>query len=201
MRMMSYAAERQLSKAREEAKAIYEAAAAVGDTSQMIADLVTMGDLQLASEEVTGAGKSYEQAMAVAGVSGLPAEFKANVELGHHYNLGRVALAKKDPAAAKPHADALMSGATARANQGRIQQAHQLLGLIAMREKDAKAAMAHLSEADQRDAYTLFMLGTATAMGGDKDGAKAIFGRVAALNELPSVPAMLVLSPARKLAQ
>ena len=200
-RMMSYAAERQIPMAIGEAKAIQEASAAAADTAQVIFDLGTVGDLQLASGDVAGAGKTYEQAVGLARASSLPPEYKADVELAHHYNLGRTALTAQDPAEARQHADALMSGATARANQGRIQEAHQLLGLVALQEKDGKAATAHLSEANQQDAYTLFMLGTAKVMAGDKGGGKAMFGRAAAMNELPTLPAMLILAPARKLAQ
>ena len=73
--------------------------------------------------------------------SNLSQEIKDNARLFHHYNLARVALGKKDLATAKTEAEAFRKGTEPLKNPFQTKQAHELMGMIALEEKDYDKAV------------------------------------------------------------
>jgi tetratricopeptide (TPR) repeat protein len=158
-----------------------------------------MGDILLAGGRADDAARRYQQALALVKGSGLPAEIKEFTDLADHYNLARVAAAKGDAATAKAHADRFQTGAEATADVGRIRQAHELTGMIALQEKDFDAAVTHLGQADQQDPYVLYYLATAYQGKGDAAKAKDYAKRAADMHILPTIRYAMVRSKATKL--
>src|ERR1044071_797379 len=125
------------------------------DPAAMSGDLGLRGNILLEMGKYDDARKTYEQALKMTTDSSLSQQIKDNAALFHHYNLARVAVAKKDLATARTETSAFMNGVK---NPLQTKQAHQLLGLIAMEEKDYDKAVAELKQANQQNPYDLYRL-------------------------------------------
>lgn len=124
---------------------------------------------------------------------------KENAKLVHHYNLGRVAARTKDLAGAKEHAGVFMKGATAKNNDAQTRQAHELAGLIALKEKQFDRALAHLDKANQQDPYVLYLAGKAHRGKGNQGKAADMFRQAANHNTLPTLHYAFVRAKAKKM--
>jgi hypothetical protein len=103
--------------------------------------------------------------------SGLSTETKDVATLADRYNVARVFLAKGDLPSAKAAAEEYVSGAEATHDAARIRLGHELVGTIAVQEKDFGTANTELAQADQQNPYVLYT--TAVAYQGSGDAAKA----------------------------
>ena len=119
--------------------------------------------------------------------SSLSQEIKANARFFQHYNLARVALGKKDLATARTEAESFRKGTEAAKNAVQIKQAHQLLGMIALEEKDNDKAVAELQQANQQNPYDLYRLCQAYQAKGDANQAKDFCKKAAEFNSLPAM--------------
>ena len=158
-----------------------------------------MGDILLDAGRADEAAKRYQQSLKLIEGSGLPGELKKNAKLGDHYNLARVALAKRDLATAKSEAAAYMSGAEATGDIARIRLGHELAGTIALQEKDFDQATEHLAQADQQDPYILYTIALAYQGKGDAAKAKEFAQRAADQHTLPTIRYALVRMKASKI--
>jgi tetratricopeptide (TPR) repeat protein len=178
----------------------YALAAKVGDTSTMSGDAETMGDLLLHARRPDQARTRYEQALNLLTKSSRSQEAKDDQTLAHHYNIGRVALAKNDLATAKKEAEAYLEGAQAKKNEFRSRQAHKLLGKIAIHEKNYDEAISELGQGNQLDPSVLYATGLAYQGKGDKAKASEFFRRAAESYTLPTMNHAFVRAKARKAA-
>ena len=159
-------------QALREMEKLYAFDAKLGDTSAMSTDAQQMGDILADAGRADQAATRYRQSLSLVERSGLSVEIKDMSKLANHANLARVALAKGDVVAAKTHAEAYRKGAEASEDVGRVRTAHELLGMIALQEKDYDGATTHLAEADQQDSYILTALARAWQGKGDAGKAK-----------------------------
>ncbi len=180
---------------------LYALGAKSGDTAAMANDASTIGDILLDAGRTAEAQKRYAQSLALVTGSGFPAEVKDDATLGDHYNKARVALATNDLATAKTEADAYMKGSEAKQNDFRVRQAHQLVGMIAQKEKKFDEAIAHYAKANQQDPYVTYMTALAYQGKGDAAKAKQLSERAANDNSLPALNSALVRAKARNMAQ
>ncbi|HWN18233.1 MAG TPA: tetratricopeptide repeat protein [Gemmatimonadales bacterium] len=178
----------------------YELAAKIGDTVTMAGDVETMGDILLHAGRPDEAAKRYEQASSLVAKSSRSQEAKDDAALAHHYNLGRVALAKKDLAAAKTHAAAYLDGAKAKDSEFRTREAHKLAGKIAKAEKNYDQAIAELAQANQLDPSVLYATGSAYEGKGDQAKAAEFRRQATELYTLPTLNHAFVRAKARKAA-
>ena len=125
-------------------------------------------------------------------------EIKDNAGLFQHYNLARVALGKKDLATAKTEAETFRKGTEAKNNPVQTKQAHQLMGLIALEEKDYDKAVTELKQANQQNPYDLYRLCQAYNGKGDANQAKGFCGKAANFNSLPAVNYAFIRTKAAK---
>jgi len=130
--------------------------------------------------------------------SSLSQEIKDNASLFHHYNLARVALGKKDLAAAKTEGQAFRKGTEALRNPAQTRQAHQLMGLIALDEKDYDKAVSELRQANQQNPYDLYRLCQAYHGKSDTNQAKEFCQKAANFNSLPAINYAFVRTKAAK---
>jgi hypothetical protein len=119
--------------------------------------------------------------------SNLSQEIKENAKVFHHYNLARVALAKKDLTTAKTEAESFRKGSEAQKNPFQIKQARELIGMIALEAKDYDNALAELQQANQQDPYNLYRMCLAYQGKGDIGKAKEFCAKAAAFNSLPQL--------------
>ena len=153
----------------------------------MSADATAIGNVLLAAGKPEEALQQYNHALELQEGSDLSQEVKENARLVHHYNLGRVAVKSKDLAGAKQRADAFMQGATAKKNDAQTRLAHELAGLIALKEKQYDRALAHVGKANQQDPYVLYLTGLAYQGKGNEGKAAEMFRNAANHNTLPTL--------------
>ena len=168
------------------------------DAAAMAGDLQLRGNVFLEMGRHDDAKKAYEDGLKLISGSNRPQEFKDNAARFHHYNLARVAIAKKDLAAAKTEADAFRRGAEAAKNANQLKQAHELAGRIALEEKNYDAAIAALVQANQQNPDVLYLSGHAYHGKGDGAKAKELFTKAARFNSLPQLNYAFVRSKAEK---
>jgi tetratricopeptide (TPR) repeat protein len=119
--------------------------------------------------------------------SSLSPDIKDNAKLLHEYNLAGIAIAKKDYATAKAHAEEVSKGAEATKNSPQVQQAHELAGRIALAEKDNDQAIAELQQANLQDPRNLYRLSLAYEGKGDSARAQEFLAKATGFNSLPAL--------------
>jgi tetratricopeptide (TPR) repeat protein len=170
----------------------------VNDAAAMSGDLQLKGNILLEMGKADDAKKAFEQALKTTADSGLSQAVKDNAALFHHYNLARVAIAKKDLATAKTETDTFRKGTEAAKNANQLKQAHELAGRIALEEKNYDNAIAELGQANQQNPQVLYLLGEAYQGKGDAAKAKALFTKAAKFNSLPALNYAFVRTKAEK---
>ena len=186
-------------RALQETEKLYALDARLVDTSAMSGDAGQMGDILLGAGRADEAAKRYQQSLTLIERSGLSPELKDIAKLGDHYNQARVALARRDVASAKSHAETFMSGAQATNDKARIRLGHELAGMIALQEKDFDGALNHLGQADQQDPYVLYAMALAYQGKSDSAKAKEFAQRAANQHTLPTIRYALVRAKASKI--
>ena len=164
----------------------------------MTGDLQLKGNILLEMGKADDAKKAFEQALKTTADSGLSQGVKDNAALFQHYNLARVAIAKKDLATAKTETETFRKGTEAAKNANQLKQAHELAGRIALEEKSYDNAIAELGQANQQNPQVLYYLGQAYQGKGDAAKAKASFTKAAKFNSLPALNYAFVRTKAEK---
>jgi tetratricopeptide (TPR) repeat protein len=176
----------------------YSIAEKGNDPAAMTGDLQLKGNILLEMGKADEAKKSYEQALKTTADSNLSQAVKDNAALFQHYNLARVAIAKKDLATARTETDTFHKGSEAAKNANQVKLAHELAGRIALEEKNYDNAIAELGQANQQNPQVLYLLGQAYQGKGDAAKAKASFTKAAKFNSLPAINYAFIRSKAEK---
>jgi tetratricopeptide (TPR) repeat protein len=170
------------------------------DKAAMAADLQAKGNILLASQKYDDAAKQFARSLELIEGSTLSQEIKDNAKLQHEFNLTVLAIAQKDNASARTHAEAFRKGAESTKNPIRLKQVHELAGRIALAQKDYSRAKAELEQANDQDPSNLYRLSLACQGKGDSDAAREFAKRAADFNSLPQLNYALVRSKAQKAA-
>jgi tetratricopeptide (TPR) repeat protein len=194
-----YADEGKLDQALAELKKEYAVAEKINDAANMSADLVAMGDVALEAGKVDEARNFYVRSLELQQASDLSAEVKEDAKLNHHYNLGRSALRAGDLSGAKEHARTYLSGASAKNNAGEVRLAHELLGAIALQEKQYDRALEELGQGNQQNPYTLYRMALAHEAEGDQAKAADFFKQASDQYTLPTLNYAFVRVKAKKM--
>jgi tetratricopeptide (TPR) repeat protein len=174
-------------KALEEVDKQYALGEKTNDVPAMTGDLQLKGNIMLEMGKYDEAKALYERSLKMTEDSSLSQEIKDNTKLFQHYNLARVALGKKDFATAKTEAEAFRKGTEAAKNPVQTRQAHELVGMIALEEKDYDKAVSELQQANQQNPYDLYRLCQAYQGKGDASQAKDFCKKAADFNSLPQI--------------
>ena len=168
------------------------------DVAGMTGDLQLKGNILLELGKADDAKAAYERLLKMTEDSSLSQEIKDNAKLFHHYNLTRVALAKKDMATAKTEADAFNKGTASLKNPFQTKQAHELSGMIALEAKDYDAALSELQQSNQQNPYDLYRICQAYQGKGDAGKAKEFCTKAATFNSLPQLNLAFIRAKAAK---
>lgn len=187
-----------LDQALKEIDRQYELGQKINDVAAMAGDLQLRGNVLLEMGRHDEAKAAYEQALKMTTDSNLSQELKDNTALFHHYNLARVAIAKKDLPVAKTEAEMFKKSSEAARNSGQIKQAHELAGRIALEEKNYDSAVSELNQANLQNPDDLFLLAQAYQGQGNTARAKDTFKKAAKFNSLPQLNYAFVRSKAEK---
>jgi tetratricopeptide (TPR) repeat protein len=177
----------------------YAVAEKKNDVAAMAADLQAKGNIIMEMQKYDLAGQQFDRSLQLIEGSSLSQEIKDNATLLHHFNLAGLAIAKKDYAAAKSHAEQYRKGAEASKNPAQIKLAHELAGRIALAQKDYDGAITELEQANQLDPRNLYRLGLAYEAKGDKDKAQKYYAEAAGFNSLPALNYAFIRVKAQKM--
>ncbi len=177
----------------------YAVAEKKNDVAAMAADLQAKGNIIAEMPKYDLAAQQFDRSLQLIEGSTLSQEIKDNAKLLHHYNLAALAIAKKDFAAAKSHADEYRQGAEASKNPAQIKLSHELAGRIALAQKDYDTAIAELQQANQQDPRNLYRLGQAYQAKGDRGQAQKLYAAAAQFNSLPALPYAFIRTKAQKM--
>ena len=179
----------------------YAVAEKTSDVASMAADLRAKANISLQADKSDEAAKEFEHSFELIESSGLSQEIKKNTALFHHYNLAGVAIAKKDFAAAKTHAEEFRKGAEASGDPNQVKLAHELVGRIALAEKHYDGAIAELLQANLQDPQNLYRLYEAYSGKGDGAHAQEFCTKAAEFNSLPQLNYAFVRVKAKRAAK
>jgi len=170
------------------------------DAASMSGDLQAKGNILAQMQQYSEAKTSFDRSFQVVESSSLPAEMKNNTALQHHFNLASLALAQKDLATAKIHAEEFRQGAEKSKNPGQEKQSHELAGRIALAQKDYDKAIAELAQANDQDPRNLYRLAEAYQGKGDTAKAEEFRTKAANFNSLPALNYAFIRAKAKKAA-
>ena len=178
----------------------YAVAEKKNDAAAMAADLQAKGNIIAEMQRYDAAQQQFDRSLQVVEASELSQAIKDNAKLLHHFNLAALAIAKKDYAAAKSHAQEYRAGADASKNPGQVKLAHELAGRIALAEKDYDTAIAELEQANEQDPRNLYRLSQAYQAKGDSARAQDYCKRAAEFYSLPQMNYAFIRAKAQKAA-
>lgn len=98
------------------------------------------------------------------------------------YYEGMVAARQGDSATAKSKVEELRKALATTNDPQKDQGAHAILGVLALEQKDYKAAASHLAQSDPNSIYLMYERALALEGAGQSAEAKALFGKVARYN-------------------
>ncbi len=144
------------------------------------------GNILLEMGKPDPAKAEFEKGVAIVEGSNLSQEIKDNAKLFLHYNLARVAVAKKNFTLAKTEADEFRKGAMASKNPFQPKLSHELDGIVALAGKNYDESIAELRQANQQNPQNLFRLCEAYQGRGDAAKASESCKQAAGFNSLPN---------------
>ena len=171
------------------------------DGAAMAADLQAKGNILAEMGKYDQATQQFDRSLKYIEESNLSQEIKDNARLLHHFNLTAMAIGKKDYAAAKTHAEEYRQGAEASKNPAQVKLAHELVGRIALAQKDCDKAIAELEQSNLQDPRNLYRLGQANDGKGDHAKAQEFYSNAAKFNSLPALNYAFIRVKAEKLAK
>lgn len=189
-----------MDKALEAIDKEYAVAEKINDVAAMSGDLQTKGAILVEMGKYAEAKAEFERILKMTEGSNLSPEIKENTKLFNHYNLTTVAVGMKDYTTAKAEAEEFRKGAEASRNPQQVRQAHELVGLIALAEKDYDKAIAELQQASQQNPQNLYRLCQAYQGKGDAAKAKEMCAKAAGFNSLPQLNYAFVRTKAQKMS-
>ena len=177
----------------------YALAEKIDDAAAMSGDLITMGNILLEWGKYDEALARFQEAVEVVLDSDLSQEVKDNTELNLLFNAGRVDVRKGDSAPAKAKAGQYLEGVEAIRNPNQIRLAHQLAGMIALKDEDYAGAVAELEQASQQNPYNLYRLALAYEGMGEVAKAKEFCGKAANFNGLNNLNYAFIRTKAKQM--
>jgi tetratricopeptide (TPR) repeat protein len=158
---VSYADEGRMELAIEEIQNQYKIAQATNDEAAMAGDNVIIGNLYLEQGQPDDAFKYYEEAIKIIKKSDLSDEVKNNFQRGYLYNTTRAALLKNDLKMAKNKVRKHRKMVEEIENPFQLRLTHELLGMIALAERDYEDAIEEFEQANLQNPYNLYRLSVA----------------------------------------
>jgi len=178
----------------------YAVAEKKNDVAAMAADLQAEGNITAQMKKYDAAKQLFDRSFQMVQDSSLSQEIKDNQKLLHHFNMAAIAIGRQDISGAKGHAEEFRQGAEATNNPLQIKQEHELLGRIALAERDYEKAIAEFQQANDQNPRNLFRLGQALQAKGDADKAHEYFAKAAGFNPLPQLNYAFIRAEAQKMA-
>jgi tetratricopeptide (TPR) repeat protein len=177
----------------------YDIAKNINDAAAMSGDLNTMGNILFEAGKYDEAKMKYKEALLAIESSGLAEEVKENTRRLDLYNTGKIALMTGKIEDAKKLADEFETRASAANNTFQIWLAHNLNGLIALKEKNYQLAISEFEKSNMQNPQTYYYLAVAYSQAGDNAEAKAFADKCVNFNSLININQAFVRNQANKM--
>lgn len=158
-----------------------------GDQAGMGQHSLARGDLLLNAGKIKEAKAEFEKAIDLARQSTIPDTVKNIAELNYHGRLALVASANRDFENANKEAEVMRAGVEALNNPNQLKAAHEVLGIVCLKQKRYDDAISHLNQADLQSPYAMFHVAQAYAGKKDAEQAKAWYQKTAKAYTLPDL--------------
>lgn len=139
----------------------YSLAESEGDTNILADDLVTIGYIHLEAGRLDDAKNCFERALELVNESSASETTKSLARIRNLFAAAVYGIYSGDLDLARENANLYFSEAQAAENAYQIRVAHQLAGMIALKENDFEKARLELNQANQYDPYNEFRLAEA----------------------------------------
>jgi tetratricopeptide (TPR) repeat protein len=179
---ISYIHEGDTAKALNEVERMDEIAKKADDRFAMAGDLNLMGNILLEASQPDEALAAFNKAVEMAQTAIVTPDVKQATRRNYLFNAGRVAIARKDLAAAAATAEQYRRQVDEHKLPFEVWQSHELSGLIALASGDFPMAVHELEKANQQDPRVLFTLSRAYAGAGNGAAAKIALDRAVNYN-------------------
>jgi tetratricopeptide (TPR) repeat protein len=176
---VSYADQGNYDKALDELQWQFELGKKTNDVPNMTGDLITMGNILIEQGKYDQAQERFDEANKIMQDSDMAQEVKANTARAYLFNSAWVALEKNKMKRAKELAQEFRDQAQAANNTFQIWLAHQMWGMIALKEKNYKTAIDELLQSNLQNPYNMYRLAQAYQGNGDIDEAKTYYQKAA----------------------
>ncbi len=196
---VSYVDEGNMEMAMKEMQNEYAIAEKINDAAAMSADLNVMGNILFESGKYDEANKKYTESLNKILNSNQPEANKNNSKRFSLYNDARIALMNGDLKTAKSKSSELLQKAGADNNKFQVWLAHEVIGMIAMKEKNYKKAIDEFKKANLQNPYTYYRLAMAYDRNGDKTEAQKYYKQAANFNALTNLNQAFIRVKAQKM--
>ena len=169
-----------------------------GNHAGMAGDAGISAELLLHSGKIEQARRQFVLALEHVRQSNRPERSKKRAELGHHGTLALVAAARKDFETANKEAAIMRAGFEGWATPQEMFWLHEVLGILALQQKNYGEAISRLSQADPQSLYVMYHLGKAYAGKPDQEKALTWYRKAATTYTLPSLRDALVRKAAQR---
>jgi tetratricopeptide (TPR) repeat protein len=157
------------------------------DPAGISGTLIATGNILLEMDKPEDAMKKFNDASNTVLQSGLSEDIKKASVRTHIYNSARVLLKKKDIKSAKVQANEFLIAVQGINDAVQIKLAHELLGSIALAEKNYDGAIEELGQANQLNPYNFYRLALAYSGKGDSGKAKECLEKAVNFNSLNDI--------------
>jgi tetratricopeptide (TPR) repeat protein len=181
---VSYVHEGATDKALAEVQKEAAVAEASMDLANLGADHNLIGNILLEAGQPDQAGEEFKTQLDLIDKANVPPEVKDGVHRNRLFDEARVLLAKNDIAGAKAKSKTYATQVAAKKIPFEMRQQHELVGTIAIAEKNYALAVTELQQANQQDPRVLYHLAIALQGKGDAKKAKEIGDKAANFNGL-----------------
>jgi tetratricopeptide (TPR) repeat protein len=195
---VSYTDQGNLDEAINMIKKQYEIAEKINDAAAMSGDLVAMGNILMEKGAYDKAQKKYEKALTKVQESELSDAVKANNKRFSLYNMAYAALRKNDMKTTKAKAEEFRKAVYDINNRFQIRFAHQILGMIALEEKQFDRALEELQQANLQNPYNLYRMALVYEGKGDRTQAMEMYKKVANHNTLNNMNYAFIRNEAKQ---
>jgi tetratricopeptide (TPR) repeat protein len=182
-----------------ELKRQYAIAEKINDYASMSGDVIAMGNVLYEAGQYDKAREMYQKSVTLIEKADVSQDAKEATRRNLLFNEARVALAVGDLTTAKTKTDEYTIKVEKINNLFQIRLAHELKGMIALREKDYKTAHANLLKANQQNPHNLYRLAEAYQGQGEKMTAKKMCEKATNFNALNSMNQAFARHKAKKM--
>ena len=198
-KVVSYVSEGNTVSALEEMGKEYAIAETINDPGNMTADLNTMGNILYEAGKYDEAKAKFDKALETAINSNLPDKVKENSKRFYIYSIARISLMKGNLDDAKSKAKEFSEKTVAANNTFQIWLSHELNGLIALNQKDYKAARDEFMKSNQQNPYTFYRIALTYDGENNKEEAKKYSEKSLNFNGLNNINQAFVMKKASDL--